>query len=198
VNGRWEDETDEELMRWVADGNVRAFDQLFCRRRHAVYCFAYRMLQDHDLAEDVTQECFLRVWRARRRYRPTSAVRTWLFTITRRLCLDQIRRQSREVEISLDASEGDAPIGYESVGFPANPEQIVLSREMFQVVNEAMDQLPPLLREVVLLRETEEMSYEQIAAVIERPVGTVRSRLSAARKRLRLAALQWMGCDDQS
>jgi RNA polymerase sigma-70 factor (ECF subfamily) len=154
------------------------------------------MVEDAALAEDLTQECFLRVWRARHTYRPTAAFRTWLFTIARRLALDALKRPRVEVA-PLDPEIGEGasgPLAAEVVARleAADPEQAALARALEQAVETALSGMAAELREVVLLRDTEGLTYDEIAAIAGCPVGTVKSRLNAARARLRAAARKWL------
>lgn len=185
---------DGELMARVARGDTDAFDALFLRHQRPVFGFLLRMVADAGLAEDLAQECFLRVWRARHTYRPMAAFRTWLFTIARRLALDALKRSRVEVAALEPALEEGRPLSPEAVARlqADGPEQRVLARAMERAMEDALCRLSAELREVVLLRETEGLTYDEIAAITGCPVGTVKSRLNAARARLRAAALEWL------
>jgi RNA polymerase sigma-70 factor (ECF subfamily) len=187
---------DEQLMQRIARNDTRAFDHLFQRHGRSVFSFALRMVGDASTAEDLTQECFLRVWRARDRYQPAAAFRTWLFTIARRLALDELKR--REAHPTLLATEmaGDDSTGaLESLAAaePASPHEIVMARDLARALDRALRALPDELREAAILRDVEGMSYEEIATVLGCPVGTVKSRLHAARRRLQDVAREWLG-----
>src|SRR5215211_5341252 len=137
----WDDLPDESLMQRAAGNDVHAFDALFQRHRRAVFSFTFRMVGDSPAAEDLTQECFLRVWRARERYQPTAAFRTWLFTIARRLALDELKR--RQAHPTLLASETADQTEEESVELtPAtgavNPQEIVMARELGRALEAAL------------------------------------------------------------
>src|SRR5437868_14474084 len=124
---------DEQLMQRIARNDTTAFDLLFQRHRRAVFSFTVRMVGDAPAAEDLTQECFLRVWRARERYQPTAAFRTWLFTIARRLALDELkRRQAHPTVLAADiADDEDSTSAVESAGGQeaANADEVVMARE---------------------------------------------------------------------
>jgi RNA polymerase sigma-70 factor (ECF subfamily) len=187
---------DEQLMQQIARNDTDAFDALFRRHRRAVFSFTLRMVGDAPAAEDLTQECFLRVWRARDRYQP-AAFRTWLFTIARRLALDELKRRAAH-PVSLAAETFDDAVcagggGPLAGAEPASPQEIVMARELARVLDQALRGLPAELRETALLRDVEGLSYDEIAAVLDCPIGTVKSRLNAARKRLQSVALDWMG-----
>jgi RNA polymerase sigma-70 factor (ECF subfamily) len=188
---------DEQLMQRIARNDTAAFDALFRRHLRAVFSFTLRMVGDATAAEDLTQECFLRVWRARDRYQPAAAFRTWLFTIARRLALDELkRRETHPAQLAAETlDDADFAGTVESLAGeePASPQEIVMARELGRALDQALRGLPKELRETVLLRDVEGLSYDEIAAVLGCPIGTVKSRLNAARKRLQSVALDWMG-----
>src|SRR5947209_4629442 len=188
-----DDLPDETLMQQIARNDTAAFDVLFLRHRRAVFSYTLRMVGDGPAAEDLTQECFLRVWRARERYQPTAAFRTWLFTIARRLALDELKRRELHPTILVTDTAGDEDaIGtVESLAGAdrTNPQEIVIARELARALDRALCELPEELREAAILRDVEGLSYEEIAGVLDCPLGTVKSRLNAARKRLQSVAL---------
>lgn len=193
----WDDLTDGSLMQRIARDDTGAFDALFLRHRRAVFSFTLRMLGDSAAAEDLTQECFLRVWRARQRYEPTAAFRTWLFTIARRLALDELKRRQTHgtmLAAEMAAEEGQSePMERVPQTVEPNPQEIVMARELGRVVEAALRHLPPEYREAVVLRTIEGLSYDEMAQAMECPIGTVKSRLNAGRKRLKEVALEWLG-----
>jgi RNA polymerase sigma-70 factor, ECF subfamily len=188
-----EEPSDEALMRRLACDETAAFDALYVRHRRAVFNYVVRMVGDVGTGEDLTQECFLRVWRARCHYQPTAAFRTWLFTIARRLALDALKRRSPVAVLTADP-KADPPMTPELAErlARADPEAIFLGRELERQLERAIQELPQELHEIVVLREMAEMSYEEMARVVGCPVGTVKSRLNAARRRLRAVALEWL------
>jgi RNA polymerase sigma-70 factor, ECF subfamily len=192
----WDDLPDETVMERVAGDDVAAFDLLFRRHRRGVFSFTFRMVGNAATAEDLTQECFLRVWRARERYQPTAAFRTWLFTIARRLALDELkRRQLNPIALAAESTEDDFTGAAEPVSGvdPRHPQEIVMARELVRVLDRALRELPEEYREAAILRDVEGLGYEEIAQVLGCPLGTVKSRLNGARKRLREVALAWTG-----
>lgn len=102
-----DDLPDETLMQRLARNDTAAFDRLFRRHRRAVFSYSFRMVGDGPAAEDLAQECFLRVWRARERYQPAAAFRTWLFTIARRLALDELKRRERHPTVLARETAGE-------------------------------------------------------------------------------------------
>ena len=182
-------------MRRVAQDDTQAFDTLLLRHQAAVFNFLRRTVPDTDLAEDLTQECFLRVWRARGGYLPAAMFRTWIFTIARRLALDAAKRRRIETVSLIDEHDhADCRAQFADnveSGVPVDPEQILLAQELRDVLDCALQELPADLQEVVILRDLEHLDYAHIAAIVGCPLGTVKSRLNAARSRLRAVARRW-------
>lgn len=143
-----------------------------------VYRFAYRMLGHREGAEDVVQEAFLRLARKGMEHLAGEPRRRWLFVVARNLCLSGYRQRAKERTVSIE----DCP------SFPSStldPAQVSQQAERAGMVRQAVARLSPDLREVIVLREYEDMSYEQIAEIVKCPIGTVRSRISRAREELR-------------
>src|SRR3712207_640008 len=129
----WDDLPDEELMQRVASNDPAAFDALFMRHRTGVFNYTLRMVADRARAEDLTQECFLRVWQARHRYQPAAAFRTWLFTIARRLALNELKGR-RPAMVAAGDAEGEhlaEPVSPEVAArlVQSDPQQLCLARE---------------------------------------------------------------------
>jgi RNA polymerase sigma-70 factor, ECF subfamily len=161
--------SDEQLMLNFQEGAEQAFEELFERYRRPVYHFFRRRLNNSSRAEDLTQETFAVVLRGTERYQPLAHFRTYLFAIAVKLLWTERRKEVRE-----------ARAGAEMMGLPVetNPADALWIRD-------ALAKLLPDHREVLMLREYEQLSYEEIAAVLAIPVNTVRSRLSRARAELK-------------
>ena len=149
----------------------------------ALYSYAVVLSRNRTEAEDLVQETCLRALRAMERLRPDSNIKSWLFTILRNIWLNQLR-QSRTVPEAFD-SDGAEDHANGSAHTPKDPYAIYLSETERQQVRQAIQQLPVEFREIILLREYEELSYEEIATLLDCPPGTVMSRLARARSRLR-------------
>jgi len=133
------------------------------------------MCGDARLAEDAAQEAFVRVWQNLHRYQAQHAFRSWLYRIAANAALDSLRREHPAVDLdSLPLSDPDA-----------SPEQSVEANQRAQQVRQAIRRLSPALRIVLVLREYQELSYQEIAEALDIPVGTVMSRLNSARSQLR-------------
>ncbi len=170
-----------------AHGQAEAFEQIVRRYSRQVFHLAYRMTGNTADAQDLTQEAFLRVLRALDRVRPGVPLDAWLYRIVTNLFIDSLRRRRLRVE-SLD-QPALTPSGGEverAVADPSgNPEALVVDPVVDARVQQALLQLAPELRAVVLLSDVEGFAYEEIAQILDLPLGTVKSRLHRARRFLR-------------
>ncbi|ARA92208.1 hypothetical protein AWN76_002795 [Rhodothermaceae bacterium RA] len=169
---------DQELIESFQAGDEFAFVSLYNRYKGPVYAFCVKMLLGRSLAEDVVQETFLRVYENRDRLLNTDAFKSWLFTIARNQCLNQLRRTNRQV--SLEGQEHAEPVA----PLPEIPAHQLEKSEKIDLVNHFLAQLKPDYREVLILREYQNLSYEEIAAVTRSTVSAVKSRLFKARRKL--------------
>lgn len=173
--------TDEKLLQRAGRGDEAAFLALYERHRDTVFRFAYRMLGSAALAEEVAHDCFLSLVRRPDAFDPTRAsLRTYLYAAARNLSSKHLRRHGGES--SMDDIE-DEPAAAEHEG----PLSRLLDAELSEEVRKAVEALPTLQREVIVLVEYEELSLAEVASVVGADVGTVKSRLHRARRRLRRA-----------
>ncbi len=182
--------SDLMLVERVQRGEARAFDYLVLRYQHKVLKLIMRYVRDPVEAEDVAQEAFIKAYRALPSFRGDSAFYTWLYRIainTAKNALVSSRR--RPVDYDLDLQDPEQYDMQARLKDSETPEGLLLTDEIRHTVNAAIADLPEDLRTAIMLRELEGMSYEEIAAAMECPVGTVRSRIFRAReaidKRLR-------------
>lgn len=168
--------SDEELMRDLQRGELRAFDALYERHSRPLFNFIRRLLRDESLAEDVFQETCMRVLKHAGRFDPRSRFRTWLYTVAHNLCMDELRQRRRRMSIPAWAVEPAARA-------PDPGDQ--LEGESAQRL---LGGLKPELRAVVVLRVLHGYSQEETARIVGAPVGTVKSRLHHALKKLRRMA----------
>lgn len=179
-------ESDAQLVRRAKGGDRRSFDLLVQRHHNLVYNTAYRMLGDTGSAEDATQTAFIRAYRSLNRFRGKSAFSTWLYRIVSNVCLDALRSRKGDtvgLEVSYDGDEEaqERPLPDESAEPAANAERSELQR----IVHRAISQLPEDYRMVLVLYDITGFSYEEIAGILQIPLGTVKSRLNRARLALR-------------
>jgi RNA polymerase sigma-70 factor (ECF subfamily) len=169
-------ETEEELVAKAQKGDQDAFGNLVRLHYQAVVEVVCRMCADAQLAEDATQEAFIRAWMNLPAYRPTAPLRSWLLRIAINASLDMQRRQKKVVD---EAMMDELP------EHSASPEAELVRKETAAQVSRAIASLPEAARSVLVLREYGGLSYQEIAGVLDIPVGTVMSRLNYARSHLR-------------
>jgi RNA polymerase sigma-70 factor (ECF subfamily) len=177
------DDSDQQLVERVQAGDKAAFDLLVRKYQHRVLKLVGRFVSDAAEAEDVAQEDFLKAYRALASFRGDSAFYTWLYRIainTAKNALVSNRR--RPVDFDLDLQDPEQYDRHARLKEGDTPEGVLLTEEIRNVVERAMEQLPEDLRTAIVLRELEGMSYEEIAEAMDCPVGTVRSRIFRARE----------------
>ena len=176
-------ETDKQLVAKVQKGDQRAFDMLVLKYQHKIFGLISRYVNDADEVQDVAQEAFIKAYRALPKFRGDSAFYTWLYRIAINTAKNHLVSRSRRPPGS-DVEVEDAEY-YEGGGALrdiASPESALFGAELKQVVERAISALPDDLRTAVTLREFDGLSYEDIADIMDCPVGTVRSRIFRARE----------------
>jgi RNA polymerase sigma-70 factor (ECF subfamily) len=148
----------------------------------SAYSFARFLSRDADAAQDIVQDAFLRAYRGFGGYRGGNA-RAWLFTIVRNCYLASLKDRRRKTWLNADIHEEDGSDAFDVASAEDTPEEALLRRSESEAVQSAIGTLPRRLREIIILREIEELSYSQIAEVTSLPIGTVMSRLSRARRK---------------
>ena len=177
------EQSDLELVRRAQKNERGAFDLLVLKYQHKVIKLVARLLRDPTEAEDVAQEAFVKAYRALGSFRGDSAFYTWLYRIAVNTARNSIAsRQRRPLDYEAELSESEQNNVAARLKHDDTPEATVLSEEIRQTVNQAIEQLPEDLRTAIVLREIEGLSYEEIAAAMDCPVGTVRSRIFRARE----------------
>ena len=165
---------DADLVVKIADGDEGAFAELLRRHRDAVYGFACRMLSDPREAEDVAQETFLRLYRSSSRYRADASLRTYLLTVARNICIDHFRKKRPEIMDELpETPTQETPLDLLEGAIAADR------------LEKAIGNLPVNQRTAILLRHTEQLSYQRISEIMDLSIGAVESLLVRARRRLR-------------
>ena len=174
---------DKQLVERVQRGDQRAYDMLVLKYQHKIFGLISRYVKDSDEIQDVAQEAFIKAYRALPNFRGDSAFYTWLYRIAINTAKNYLVSRNRRPP-SLDVDVGDAEY-YDGAGGlheTDNPENVLLGNELKQVVDRAIQALPEDLRTALTLREFDGLSYEDIADVMDCPVGTVRSRIFRARE----------------
>lgn len=166
-----------ELIARAKNGDRKAFSELVCIHAEGVRSVIYRMCGDAHVAEDAAQETFIQAWLHFSAYRPQGSLRNWLYRIGVNAATDMLRKEKRILPNALE----DLPLQDTQPG----PEALASQGERIALIQKAVLSLPDACRPVLVLREYEGLSYQEIADTLEIPVGTVMSRLNYARKLLR-------------
>ena len=175
--------TDEALILSVQEGDKRAFDLLVLKYQHKIVNLVLRYVRDPNEAMDVTQEAYLKAYRAIPRFRGDSAFYTWLYRIAINTSKNYLVSMSRRpLEYDLDLQDPEQGAISDKLRDDDSPEGILLREELRETMAKTIAGLPEELRLAITLREAEGLSYEEIAQTMECPVGTVRSRIFRARE----------------
>ncbi len=177
---------DAALIRRAQLGDQAAFRTIVERYQHRLYAVAYGVLHNREDALDAVQETFIKMHRALEGFKCESALFTWLYRICMNAAIDLQRKRVRRPTVEFDetlAPPAEA-VGADVVAQPANPVRTLANKELGALIEHAIAQLPEAQRQVVVLREIEQLSYQEIAEICECSTGTVMSRLHYGRKRL--------------
>ena len=189
------DPPDESLMLRYQQGDKSAFPVLVRRHQQALFNFAFRQVRMPQLAEDVVQETFVRVVQNAADFKHEARFTTWVYTITRNLCIDQLRKRALRKHPSLDQAsgeEGDGPtLGEQTADPRASVEREATGTELKERIARAVDKLPDDQREVFLMREVSNLPFKEIAEITNVPENTVKSRMRYALERLQGALAEY-------
>jgi RNA polymerase sigma-70 factor, ECF subfamily len=176
-------ETDKQLVARVQKGDKRAFDLLVLKYQHKIFGLISRYIKDHHEVMDVAQEAFIKAYRAIGRFRGDSAFYTWLYRIAINTAKNHlVSRSRRPPDTDVDVADAEYYESASRLKDNSSPYEEVHKQELEAAVFKAIEQLPEDLKAAVTLREFDGMSYEEIAEVMQCPVGTVRSRIFRARE----------------
>ncbi len=179
-----------EFIEKLKAGDAKAFDLLVTRYSGDIYALLFRITEDVEEASDLTQETFLRALKAIEKFRGEADLKTWLFRIAINESRNRFRwwkRRKREKTFSLDAFSGDSEMSIHETmpGNSACPEENILQMEREKVLTKALNELPQIYREAVVLCDVENLSYCEIASALNTTMGTVKSRIARGREELR-------------
>ncbi len=196
---------DLTLVERVRTGDQRAFKLLVERYQRKIYSVALGMLKDKEEARDVAQEAFVKVYRYIDHFKGDASFYTWLYRITVNICIDAMRKKGSvraneavEFDESVKMDMAEANIGAIGSRLGTNPQKAALRAELAQRITDAISQLPEAHREILLLREVEGMSYEDLARTLNVPKGTVMSRLFHARLKMQKILGEYLELDESS
>lgn len=175
--------TDEELIARFQEGDEQAYIELVSRYRDKLMTFVYRFMNNYELAEDIVQDTLLKLYTHKHYYRSIAKFSTWIYTIAGNLSKTELRKKKRRKVINL-SQVGSEDREYE---FPATePEtgELVQSGYTEKKIQESIQKLPLHFRTVIILRDIQELSYEEVSKIVDVPLGTVKSRINRARLQL--------------
>jgi RNA polymerase sigma-70 factor, ECF subfamily len=193
---------DLTLVQRVRSGDQRAFKQLVERYQRKVYAVAYGMLKDKEEARDVAQEAFVKVYKYLDHFKGDASFYTWLYRITANICIDQMRKKGTsrgdavEFDETIATDTAEANIGALGSKLGTNPQKAMLRKELAEKIEAALQEVPEKHREILLMREVEGMSYEDLAKVLGIPKGTVMSRLFHARLKVQKILNEYLELDE--
>ena len=177
------DSTDHQLVARVQKGDKRAFDLLVLSDQYKLQAIVARIISDIDEVADVTQEVFIKAYRALPNFRRDSQFYTWLYRIAVNTAKNHLVSKSRRpATTDVDITDAEQLLAHERMLDEATPESEILGEQLKRVIDNALGALPEDLRTALTLREFDGLSYEDIALIMDCPVGTVRSRIFRARE----------------
>ena len=178
-------EQDAAIVRKVLGGDANAFETLVLEYEKNVYNIALRMTGNSEDAADMTQEAFIKAYNSLQSFRGDSKFSVWLYRIVSNVCLDFLRSKNRRPTVSLSVEDDDGEDAQLDVADESQSPELLLDRKLTRdSVRRGLDSLPPDYRQILLLREIQGLSYDEIAQALSLEVGTVKSRIFRARKRL--------------
>lgn len=192
---------DLTLVKRIRSGDQRAFKLLVERYQRKIYSVALGMVRDKEEAMDVSQEAFVKVYKYLDHFKGDASFYTWLYRITVNVCIDVIRKRGGRSEMlefdeSIQMDTNEANLGALGTRLGTNPQKSALRKELAEKIQEALAQVPEKHRAILLLREIEGMSYEDLARTLEIPKGTVMSRLFHARAKVQKILSEYLDLDE--
>ena len=176
-------EREQDVIRRVLRGDSEAFSELVAAYQKTVYNIALRLLGSREDAEDAAQEVFLKAYTGLQSFRGESRLSVWLYRVTNNVCIDFLRRRKETVSLSAQDEDGE-PLELEIPDVRFDPAALAERADLREQVGRALDKLPPDARQILLLRELGGQSYDEIAQTLSLDIGTVKSRIFRARKKL--------------
>lgn len=179
---------DEQLVKKSLEGDSRAFEQLVVKYQNKIYALAYRYMGNEEDAYDMTQEAFIKAYRSLRSFKGKSSFSTWVYRVVTNVCLDELRRRKRRIialplDEPLATKDGDE-VEKEIMDPSPTADILYEQKELSQYIQNALNQMKPDHKATVILRDVMGFTYEEIAQILNCNVGTVKSRLSRARREL--------------
>ena len=186
------DKDDEQLMALlVEEGNLNAFEDLLARYEKPLFNYIIRHISDFHTAQDLFQETFYRIFKNRASFNPDLRFSSWAYRIATNLCIDELKKKARELEVSLEDNmlNQESPftsrnIGINKISSNSSPEEKLIKKDLEEKIKDIVKSLPEKLKSVFILSEYQELPCKEIARILEIPLGTVKSRLHNSFKQL--------------
>lgn len=177
------DLSDEELIQRFQNDDYSAYEIIVSRYKDQLLNFAYRFLGNVEEAEDIVQETLLRLYRNKHAYRQIAKFSTWIYTIAGNLAKTELRKRKRRKVVSI------SDIGFDDKEYEIEDQLATTDKDANtalteKIIQKAIDELPPRFKQVIVLRDIQELSYEEIGSILHIPLGTVKSRVNRARLKL--------------
>lgn len=176
------DKTDYEIICDCISGNNDAFEELVIRYKKLIYSVVYNLIKDKEETNDISQEVFIRIYKALDRYNPEYKFSTWAVKIATNLCMDKFRKKRLETVNIEDEKR--------IVDKSKSPEEILLNKEKKRYIKEALDSLPPKYKLLIVLYHQKGMSYNEMVDILNKPMSIIKNRLFRARLMLRESLLE--------
>ena len=175
--------SDEELMKRFQDGDENAYIELVNRYRDKILNFIFNYVRDFEISEDITQDTMIKLYQKKHYYKEIAKLSTWLYTIAKNLANTELRRRKiRKTIILSHISKDDKP--YDIPSDQPGTHQEIESEITSKIIRNAIDQLTDKFKTVIILRDIQELSYEDISSIVGVPIGTIKSRINRARLQL--------------
>jgi len=175
--------SDEELMKRFQNGDENAYIELVNRYRDKILNFIFNYVRDFEISEDITQDTMIKLYQKKHYYKEIAKLSTWLYTIAKNLANTELRRRKiRKTIILSHISKNDKP--YDIPSDQPGTHQEIESEITSKIIRNAIDQLTDKFKTVIILRDIQELSYEDISSIVGVPIGTIKSRINRARLQL--------------
>lgn len=180
--------SERELIALCQKGDVEAFEKLVLKYEKQIYTIAYRFMGNHEDACDLAQEALVKAYKYISQFRGEASIKTWLYHIVANVCRDELRKRKRQTTVSLDSpivNDEGGELLRQTEDWTYAPELIYENKELQELIQKALDHLTPEYKEVLIMREIMGFTYDEIAKELDCSLGTVKSRISRARKAMR-------------
>ncbi len=175
--------TDEDLMHRFQEGDINSYNEIVERYKDKLLNHLFYFVKSKELAEDIVQDALVRVYLNKEKYKDIAKVSTWIYTIANNLAKTQLTKLKKADVVSITQDEGERDLEIKDT--KASTDNPILRKELGELVMEAIENLDDKFREIIIMRDIDELSYDEIASIMNIPVGTVKSRINRARLTLR-------------